>query len=191
MSAKETKSTPSHMPEFLRKLVVSLKRKPDTIGLLVFVVAFVYYSLNLTHISDTTAKIQGAGMGLCGFATMLLSMLSMVCYLNSFPRRKKPVVPMIVLMAIMIGIIIFCDNYYMGLIAAALTRPENPILIDKNTVYIALAYNVLSNHMSIVIAGAVITALLPVYSKLLRKINTSIMVEDNGKLGEIDISSED
>ena len=122
---------------------------------------------------------------------MLLSMLSMVCYLNSFPRRKKPVVPMIVLMAIMIGIIIFCDNYYMGLIAAALTRPENPILIDRNTVYIALAYNVLSNHMSIVIAGAVITALLPVYSKLLRKINTSIMVEDNGKLGEIDISGED
>lgn len=191
MSAKETKNTPSHMPEFLRKLIVSLKRKPDVIGLLVFAVGFVYYSLNLTHISDTTAKIQGSGMGLCGFATMLFSMLSMVCYLNAFPRRKKPVIPMIVLMAVMVCIIIFCDNYYMGLIAAALTRPDNPIIIDKNTVYIAQAYNVLSSHMAFEIAGAVITALLPVYSKLLRKINTSITVEDNGKLGAIDITGED
>ncbi len=191
MSAKETKKTPSRMPEFLRKLIVSLKRKPDTIPLLVLVFAFVYYSLNLTHISDTTAKIQGSGMGLCGFATMLFSMLSMVCFLNAFPRRKKPVIPMLVLMAIMVAVIIFCDYYYMGLIAAALTRPDNPIIIDKNTVYIAQAYNVLSTHMGIEIVGAVITALLPVYSKLLRKVNTSITVEDNGKLGEIDISGED
>ncbi len=189
--SKETKKAPSHMPEFLRKLIVSLKRKPDIIPLLVLAAAFVYYSLNLTHISDTTAKIQGAGMGLCGFATMLFSMLSMVCFLNAFPRRKKPVIPMICLMAIMVAVIIFCDYYYMGLIAAALTRPDNPIVIDKNTVYIAQAFNVLSTHMAVEIAAAVITALLPVYSKLLRKINTSIMVEDNGKLGEIDISGED
>lgn len=191
MSAKETKNTPSHMPEFLRKLIVSLKRKPDVIGLLVLAAAFVYYSLNLTHISDTTAKIQGAGMGLCGFATMLFSILSMVCYLNAFPRRKKPVIPMIVLMALMLGIILFCDYHYMTLIAVALTRPDNPIILDKSTIYIAQAYNVLSTHMGIVIAGAVITALLPVYTKLLRKINTSIVVEGNGDLGEIDISGED
>ena len=44
---------------------------------------------------------------------------------------------------------------------------------------------------SLEIAGGVITALLPVYTKLLRKINTSIIVEDNGKMGEIDISGED
>ncbi|MCR5824940.1 MAG: hypothetical protein K6G54_00085 [Oscillospiraceae bacterium] len=191
MSAKDTKKTASHMPEFLRKLIVALKRKPDVIGLLVLACAFVYYSLNLTHISDTTAKIQGSGMGLCGFATMLFSMLSMVCYLNAFPRRKKPVIPMIVLMALMVAVIIFCDNYYMGLIATALTRAENPIILDKTTIYIAQAYNVLSTHMAIEIAAAVITALLPVYTKLLRKINTSITVEDNGKLGEIDISGED
>ena len=191
MSAKETNNAPARMPEFLRKFFVALKRKPDMIPLAVLVAAFLQYSLNLTHISDTTAKIQGAGMGLCGFATMLFSMLSLVCFLNAFPRRKKPVVPMIVLMAVMLGIILFCDYHYMSLIATALTRTDNPIVLDKSTIYIAQAYNVLSAHMSIVIAGAVITALLPVYSRLLRKINTSIIVEDNGKLGEIDISGED
>ena len=191
MSAKDTNKAPARMPEFLRRFFVALKRKPDVIPLLVLVAAFLQYSLNLTHISDTTAKIQGAGMGLCGFATMLFSMLSLVCFLNAFPRRKKPVVPMIVLMALMLGIILYCDYHYMSLIAIALTRADNPIVLDKSTIYIAQAYNVLSTHMSIVIAGAVITALLPVYTKLLRKINTSIIVEDNGKLGEIDISGED
>lgn len=190
MSAQTTKA-PAHMPEFLRKLIVGLKRRPSIIPLLVLIVAFLQYSLNLTHISDTTAKIQGVGMGLCGFATMLFSMLSLVCFLNAFPRRKKPVIPMIVLMCVMFAIIIFCDNYYSGLIALALTRPDNPIVIDKSTVYIAQAYNVLQTHIGLEIAGVVITALLPVYTKLLRKINTSIIVEDNGKMGEIDISGED
>lgn len=38
--------------------------------------------------------------------------------------------------------------------------------------------------------GVVLTALLPLYSRLLRKINTSVSVEDNGKLDAIDISGE-
>ena len=192
MSTKETKAkSPAKMPEFLRKFFVGLKRRPSMIALVVLAIAFLQYSLNLTHISDTTAKIQGPGMGLCGFATMLFSMLSLVCFLNAFPRRKKPVIPMLVLMFLMTGVIIFCDVYYSGLITAALTRAENPIMLDASTVYIAQAFNVLHDHVIIEIVGVVLTALLPVYSKLLRKINTSVVVEDYGKLEAIDISGED
>ncbi|MBQ9437593.1 MAG: hypothetical protein IJU50_04610 [Lachnospiraceae bacterium] len=193
MSAQNTtaQKAPAQMPEFLRKLVVSLKRSPSVIALIVLVIAFLQYSLNLTHISDTTAKIQGQGMGLCGFATMLFSMLSLVCFLNAFPRRKKPVLVMLVLMFCMFAVIIFCDVTYMGLITTALTRAENPIVIDSSTVYIALAYNVLYDHIMIEVAGIALVLLLPVYSKLLNKINTSVIVEDYGKLGEIDISGED
>ena len=50
------------MKEFIRKTIVSLKRKPQTIPLLVLALAFLVYSLNLTHISDTTAKIQLSGI---------------------------------------------------------------------------------------------------------------------------------
>ena len=193
MSTKDTKTakTPAKMPEFLRKLFVSLKRRPSIIALIVLVIAFLQYSLNLTHISDTTAKIQGPGMGLCGFATMLFSMLSLVCFLNAFPRRKKPVIPMIVLMCIMFALIIFCDVYYSGLITTALTRADNPIKLDKSTIYIAQAYNVLQDHIVIELIGVALIALMPLYSKLLRKINPSVVVEDYGKLGAIDISGED
>jgi hypothetical protein len=189
MSGEKKKA--SSMPEFLRRFFVALKRQPSIIALVFLVIAFFQYSLNLTHISDTTAKIQGTGMGLCGFATMLFSMLSLVCFLNAYPKRKKPVIPMVVLMFVMFGIIIFCDYHYSGLITTALTRAENPIKLDASTIYIAQAYNVLQNHMVLEGIGVLLVLLMPVYTKLLRKINTSITVEDNGKMDVIDISGED
>ena len=179
------------LKESFRKLLVSLKRRPHMIPLLVFALAFLVYSLNLMNISDTTAKIQGKGMGLCGFATMLFSLLSLLCFLNAFPHRKKVNVPMLVLAFVMVGVILFADTYYLNAIGNALTRAENPIQIGKTTLYIAKANNMLVNHRIILIAGVVLTALLPVYSKLLRKINTSVSVEDNGKLDAIDISGEE
>lgn len=189
MSAAKKKT--STMPEFLRRFFVALKRQPAIIALVFLLIAFFQYSLNLTHISDTTAKIQGSGMGLCGFATMLFSMLSLVCFLNAFPKRKKPVLPMVILMFVMFAIIIFCDVYYSGLIMNALTRAENPIKLDASTLYIAQAYNVLQNHIVLEGIGVALVLLMPVYTKLLRKINTSITVEDNGKMDTIDISGED
>ncbi len=178
----------ANMPEFLRKIFVALKRKPQTIALLVFVVGFLVYSLNLTHISHTTARIQGPGMGLYGFITMLFSMLSFVCFSNAFPKRKKANAPMLVLMYAMTAAVIFCDLRYRSLIHAALTRAENPIAPEA---YIEKAYAMLGSHIVILVIAVVLVALLPVYSKWLRKIKTSIIVEDNGKLGEIDISGED
>ncbi len=176
------------MPEFLRKIIVSLKRRPQTIPLLVFVIAFLIYSLHLTHVSHTTARIQGPGMGLYGFITMLFSMLSFVCFSNSFPRRKKPNAPMLILMFVMIICIIFCDVQYRGLIFTALNRAENPIAAED---YILSAYRMLMSHIITLCIGCALVALLPVYSRLLRSIKTSVEVEDNGKLDVIDISGED
>ena len=181
---------PSGLGEFFRKFIVGLKRKPQNIAFVVLIAAFLWYSLNLTHVSDTTAKIQGQGMGLCGFATMLFSILSLVCFMNAFPHRKKVNIPMLVLMFIMFGIIIFCDFYYIGRIANALTRPDNPIQITANTMYIVQAYNMLSTHLTVLYAGIALVVLLPVYSKFIKRINTSVEVEDNGGMDEIDISGE-
>lgn len=188
MSRKNGTKAP--MPEFIRKPIVSLKRKPQTIPMILLAIAFLIYSLNLTSVSNTTAKIHSAGMGLAGFCTMLFSILSFVCFLNAFPHRKKVNIPMLVLMFAMFGIVIFCDIYYINAIAAALNRPDDPIVLNKNTMYIAKAYNMLNDHVVWMIVTAAMVALVPVYGKLLRKINTSVDVEDNGKLGEIDISGE-
>lgn len=178
----------SGFSEFIRKSIVSLKRKPETIAMVVIVIAFLIYSLNLTYISHTTSRIQGPGMGLYGFITMLLSMLSFVCFTNSFPRRKKPNYPMIILMFVMFAIIIYCDIKYRGLITAALTRADNPIAEED---YITKAKKALDAHIIVLIIGAALVALRPVYAKALRSIKTSVQVEDNAGMAAIDISGDD
>lgn len=176
------------MKEFFRKKIVYLKRNPSIIPLLVLFASFLLYSLNLTDMSDTTAKIQGAGMGLAQFCIMLFSLLSLLCMLNSFPRRKKPNIPMLVLMFCMFAIIIYCDIHYRTGVMAALTRAESPIKLEKATEYIAKAYNMLNTHMILIGTSAALVVLLPVYSKLLKKINTSVAVEDNGAMAQIEIN---
>ena len=173
--------------KYIRKAIVSLKRSPSTIPLLMMFVTFLFYSLNLTDVSDTTAKIYGKGMGLCQFCIMLFSLLSLVCMLNAFPRRKKANIPMIILMFAMFGIIIYCDIHYCNMILNALYRTENPIVVTKDTQYIRDAYNMLNIHKVMLIVSAALIVLLPVYSKLLRMINTSVAVEDNGEMAQIEI----
>ena len=177
--------------EFIRKRIVGLKRKPQTIALIAFALAFIYYSLNLTKVSDTTAYINLPGMGLAGFAMMLFSILLMVCFINAFPHRKKVNMPMLVLMFVLTAIIIYAGIFYQGRITEALTREVNPIVVSDDKVYIAQAQTMLTVHRIILIIGVALVALLPVYSKALKKINTNVDVEENGDMGAIDISGED
>lgn len=186
MSKTNAKAT--KMPEFIRQMIVSLKRKPQTIALIGMVIAFLVYTMNLTAVSNTTAKIQGVGMGFSGFCTMLFSILAFVCFLNAFPTRKKPNIPMVILMFVMFAIIIGSDMYYSNCIYEALTRPENPITLGKTTLYIAEAYNMLDQHVMCMGITIALIVLMPVYSKLLRKINTNVDVEDNGSMAAIELS---
>lgn len=178
----------ARIADSIRKGVVSLKRSPSTIPLVMLMITFLYYSLNLTDVSDTTAKIQGVGMGLCQFAIMLLSMLSIVCLLNSFPKRKKANVPMVVLTFIMFAVMAYCAIHYIGRIDAALNRAEGAVVINDSTAYILVAKSMLKTFIALLGIDAALIALLPVYSKLLKKINTSVEVEDNGSMDEIEIS---
>ena len=184
----EKKKTSGGFKDFVRKQLVTLKKNPQFIPLVMLLASFILYSFNLTNMSNTTAKIQGAGMGLCQFCMMLFCLLSMVCMLNSFPKRKKPNYPMIVLMFLMFALIIYCDIHYSNAIMAALTRAESPIVLDANTIYIANAYNMLNTFIIMIGITAALVVTLPFYSKLLKKINTSVDVEDNGNMAQIEIN---
>ena len=173
-----------------RMFLVALKRRPQMIPLAVLLVAFLHYSLHLTYISDTTSKIQGTNMGLCGFATMLFSMLSLVCFSNAFQYRKPVNKPMLILMFVMLAIIIVADQVYLNAIYEAVFREENAIVVTMNTVYIAYAEYYLMTHTYLLIIAVVLIVLLPVYSKFIRKINTNIDVEGNSSMGHIDIAND-
>ncbi len=176
--------------EWGRRKIVSLKRNPQRIALVAYLVTFLYYALNLTCISNTTAKIQSSGMGLCGFATMLFSILSLVSFLNAFPHRKKVNIPMLVLLFVMSGIIFYADFHYRSLIYSAVNRTVDPIAVTEGTIYIKTAADVLSTHMILLGISVALVVLLPVYSKLLKKINTAVEIDSYDHMEAIDISGE-
>lgn len=175
------------MKEFIRKKIVGLKRNPSIIPMLMLVVAFLVYTMNLTLVSNSTAKIQGSGMGLSQFATTLFSMLSMVCMLNSYPRRKPTNYPMLIILVVMLGIIVYSDLHYMGRITAAINRTESPIDVVASP-YIPAAYNMLCVHIVCVAISAVLAVTLPVYRKWIKKINTSVTVEENTGMHDIELN---
>ena len=176
------------LAEFFRKRLVSIKRKPHMIPLIVLGIAYVYYSLNLSSIANTTTYINGKNMGLSEFAVMLLGVLLLVCFMNAFPHRKKVNIPMLALAGLFVAIVFYCDSYYHGRITYALTREENPIAIND---HISATLTALDVHRILLGIGVALTALLPVYTPLLRKINTNVRIEDNGNLGKIDLGGED
>ena len=178
----------SRIKESIRKFIVSLKRNPNIIPLTMLLISFLVYSFNLTDMSDTTAKIQGMGMGLSQFCIMLFSLLSLVCLMNAYPRRQKANIPMLVIMYVMLAIIVYCDIHYNNAITAALTRAESPIQLNETTAYIAAAYNMLNTHVVLIGISAVLAGTLPIYSKWLRKINTSVDVEDNGDMAALELN---
>ena len=184
-------SKPNPVKEMVRKFIVSLKRRPHMIPLAVFVIAFLVYTLNLSHISDTTAKLQSPGMGLAGFAVMLFSMLSIVSFMNAFPYRKPVNKPMLILMFVMNAIIIFADIFYIGAVNGVQGNEATRVAITKDTLYIVYAQYYLQMHIIILAIAIVLTVLLPVYSKMLRKINTNIEIEGNADMGAIDLAGDE
>ena len=160
----------------------------------ILLVGFVFFSLNLTSISDTTALINTANMGQCEFCMMLFSILSFVVFMRAFPKRQKVKIPMLVLTFLFLGIIIFTDVVYLLRINDALTRDVNRIVINYETgknMFIANAWGTLITYLIFVGVVVFLLATLPIYSKLLKKINTSIDVEGNTNMTAVDIAGDE
>jgi hypothetical protein len=161
-----------YLKELIRKFFVKLKKNPSLIPLVMLIASFLVFSLNLTDISDTTSRIQGKGMGLCGFTSMLLSILSIICMLNAFPKRRKPNYPMVGLILVFFALIIYSDITYINRIV------NSTVQVTQNTMFIITAQNILTVHIVLVAITAVTVILEPLFAKLLKKINTSVNLEE-------------
>lgn len=197
MSQDNAVKTRRGFKEFVRKFIVSLKRAPQNISLVALAVAFVVYSFNLTAISNTTAVVGAPNMGQCEFAAMLFSILAFVVFLRSFPKRKKPKYVMLGLLFLFLFILIFVDIVYITRINDALNSgsivvvPPSEGNPSGDKVFVNVARSVVTVHIIFVIICTVLVATLPIYGKLIKKINTSIDVAGNEGMGEIDIAGED
>ena len=163
--------------EWFRKRIVTLKVKPQLIPLFIMVITTVYFMLILFSVSQAVSWNYNdtAATGICVFVTTLVSLLYLVSFLNAFPKRKKPNIFFIVLVFVMIAAQIGCDvGYYIQMskaIAGASSHTSDAYLTATK------AQPLMLGHIILLGISAIAFALLPVYSKLIRKINTSIKVD--------------
>lgn len=191
----KSKKFKAGVKEWFRKKTVALKRKPQTIALVVLAITTIFFMLSLFKLSNSIYEINAEDpnttVGLCIFVTTLLSLLVLVSFLNSFPKRKKPNIFFIVLVFLMIGAMLACDIvYYLQM------EGLNQRLIEKSAMDMAAATQVgqpyILAHVVLLGVSTVVFALLPAYRILINKINTKVELEsatENMK-GEIDIQED-
>lgn len=179
--------------EWFRKRLVTIKRHPNYIPLLFMIVSMFYFSLKLEVTSNTCSTLNQPGMGISLFAIVLCSFLSVVSFITAFPRRQKPKYASIGVALFMLALSIFCNVMIHYLIIYATQIKENPIEITENKLYVYDAMKVCIVHIVMLSVSIVSIVTLPLYSKLLQKIDTSIElddVKDVEEIKEIDISEE-
>ena len=177
--------------EWFRKKVVALKVKPQIIPLVVLLITSVIFMLALHNIgiaiyaSFSAATTQATGI--CVFITTLLSLLVLVGFLNAFPKRKKPNIFFIVLVFGMIGAMLACDIVYYVQMGKYIDEVKDVAASIADNIRPAQPYVMV--HIIMLGVSAVIFALLPVYSRLIKKINTSVKLESatENMSGKIDI----
>ncbi|MDE7440015.1 MAG: hypothetical protein K2N23_05875 [Clostridia bacterium] len=180
------------LKEWCRKRIVALKVKPQLIPLLLMAITTVYFMLILFNVSKAVYEAKNAtdityATGICTFITTLLSLLYLVSFLNAFPKRKKPNIFFIVLVGVMIAGQIACDVVYYLQMAKCITEKTSLAPVIKPAQPMVLA------HIVLLGVSAIVFALLPVYSKLIRKINTSVKLDSATEHmhGKIDIEEDD
>lgn len=179
------------LKEKVRKFFVGLKKNPQIIPILALCASFLTFSLNLTDISNTTNKVQKPFMGLSAFVIMLFMILSFVCMLSAFPKRKKPNVAMIIVMMLLYGAIIVADIVYLNAVTQTFVPEYWTTLAAIDQTYILSTYNTLTIHIGLIALTIVCVLTEPLMAKLLKKIKTSINVEGSGDIANIDIADED
>ena len=177
--------------EWCRKRVVALKVKPQIIPLVILVITSVTFMLALHSvgiaINASFSAAETKATGICSFITTLLSLLVLVSFLNAFPKRKKPNIFFIVLVFVMIAGIVACDVvYYVQMSNFMKAKPDLSAEVEPAQPYIMA-------HLIMLGISALSFALLPLYAKLIRKINTSIKLESATEhmSGNIDIEEDD
>ena len=157
------------LKESFRKLIVSLKRRPHNIAFVMLLVSFVQYSFNLTDI----------------FIIMLFTTLAIVCFLNAFPKRQKPRWIMVALYVVLIGIVIACDFLYAD--AAAKSLASGDFDASKYP-FVPIAQKTVVTNAILLGVTLLLTATIPVYGKLLKKINTSIELEYTDTSNQVELA---
>ncbi|MDE7453519.1 MAG: hypothetical protein K2N22_03835 [Clostridia bacterium] len=192
---KQPSKAGAAIKEWFRKFTVKLKHRPMNIAFFVMIVSTIVYLCSLGNYSQSALKYTLVDwLGLSIFVNTLFCILSLLLFMNSFPKRsKKPKVVMLVLFFLFVAAMITFDVLFY--IRAGNAYHANLVLPDVDTTaeekFIIPALNATIAHIVLVGLGAILTATYPLYGKLLNMINTKKVIESTELKEAIDTEDED
>ena len=178
------------LKERLRKFIVNLKRRPSNIAFFVLIVTSLVYLIAYSTIAQYLYAVRTDDefinwSGLCSFVPFLFSILVLVLFMNSFPKRKKVNIPMLVLTFVFIAVMIFTDvicyieaEDYAGSVT---DKYEVTNLVESQRIWLA--------HIVMLGISAVVLACTPLIKMGLMKINTRKDVDSSEFKGQIDLEN--
>lgn len=195
---KAKKASPSKLSklgaglkEWWRKKMVGLKRHPQRIPLIFIIIVSSIWLIWLFTFSQTAATYTTIDYaGLAVFVNTLLSLLIIFLFLSAFPKRSKPNYVFIVLIFVFMIVMIAMDVlYYIQVNQYILDGRVNEAGLAQ-TPFVLKSMGYAIGHIVLQGLSIIVLALLPVYTKLIRKINTSKVIEGN-EIGSVDLAEEE
>ena len=163
------------MNDFFRKHLVNLKRRPQTIPLILLVVSCMIYTFHLTAHSNASMYVSSQIIALYVFIITLASMLVIFSFANAYARGTRRFTLMMAVVFFLLAVQIFLDIVYLNIMFYETMVRDNPVPITQD---IADSMNWTMIHLGSLALTALSILLLPVYRRLLQKIDTSIEDEE-------------
>lgn len=188
--APKKRNVGADVKEWFRKKTVALKRRTNIIPLLIFLITSLIYLLSLSSFSKAALITYptGAMIGFPVFVNCLLSILIVVLHLNAFPKRSKKVnLPNYILVYVFAAIMLAMDILYYIKLGDNVALDNKTFATCSPDVGASAAITIV--HIVFLGISVIALATLPLYSKLIMKINTSKELEAS-QLNEV-IESED
>ena len=183
----------ANLKERWRKFLVTTKRKPQRIAFFPLFISTIIWMFGIVYFGQATIYDKVAGMGLCIFVNTMLSILTLLLFMNTFPKRAKHMnYIMLALTFVFIAIMLTCDLvWYIKSYPVHMEAYENSAGSALEKIEPGMkAFPIIIIHLVFVALSAILLATLPLYSKLIMKINTAKVIEENKLSEEIDTSAE-
>ena len=187
----------ANLKERWRKFLVTTKRKPQRLAFFPLIVSTILWMIGVVYCGQATIYDNVPGMGLCIFVNTMFSILTLLLFMNTFPKRAKHMnYIMLALTFVFMAIMLTCDLVWYLKSSPVHFQAYNDAIANGSASAIAAvapgmtAFPIVLAHVVLVSLSALLLATLPLYSKLILKINTSKVVEENKLSEEIDTSAE-
>lgn len=188
----EKKGAGAAIKERCRKFIVKLKRNTKLIPYTYLIIIMFLWLIWLFTFSRSVAELSKAEWGgMSIFLTTLFSILSVAVFGSAFPKRKKTNVALLCVLFAFLIIVILSQVLYYVKVGDYIYHGSNFNAEDlAKRPYLEQSLNLSIAVMVLYGIGILLVATLPLYKKLLLKINTRKDLEENKLSEEIDTSEE-